>query len=46
MMHKGAEYVRSQVEGMTVEEEVEYWRKQTEELKRHQRELVKQRKVS
>ena len=46
MMHQGAEYVRHQVEGMTLEEEAEYWRQQTEKLKRHQQELAKQRKVS
>lgn len=46
MMHKGAEYVRRQVEGMTLEEEADYWRKQTEEVKRRQRELKKQRKAS
>lgn len=46
MMHQGAEHVRRQVNGMTIEEEAEFWRQQTEELKRHQQELIKQRKVS
>jgi len=45
MMHKGAENVRRQVEGMTVEEEAEYWRLRTEELRRQQQELIKQRKA-
>ena len=46
MMHRGAEYVRRQVDGMTPEEEAEFWRQQTEELKRRQQELIQQRKLS
>ena len=46
MMHEGAEYVRRQVEGMTLEEEAEFWRRQTEELQRRQQELINQRKAS
>jgi len=33
MMHKGAERVRRQVEGLTLEEELAYWRQQTEALR-------------
>ena len=46
MMHQGAEYVRRQVAGMTLEEEAEYWRRQNEDLKRRQQELIAQRKAS
>ena len=46
MMHQGAEYVRHQVEGMTLEQEAEFWRRQTEELKRRRQELITQRKAS
>ena len=46
MMHKGAEYVRQQVEGMTLEEEAAFLHKQTEQLKRHQQELIQKRKAS
>lgn len=38
MMHRGAELVRQQTEGMTIEEEVEYWRQRTEELREQKRE--------
>ena len=30
---KGAEKVQAQIEGFTIDEELEYWRKQTEKLK-------------
>jgi hypothetical protein len=34
MMHQGAEQVRKQVEGMTLEEELIFWRAQTEALRK------------
>jgi len=34
MQHRGAEHVRKLTEGMTPEEELEFWRRGTEELKR------------
>ena len=34
MQHRGAEYVRELTEGMTPEEELEFWRRGTEELRR------------
>ncbi|MDO8589644.1 MAG: hypothetical protein Q7T82_21680 [Armatimonadota bacterium] len=37
MMHRGAERVRRETAGMTIEEEVEYWRRKTEELRERQR---------
>lgn len=46
MMHTGAEHVRRQVAGMTLEEEAEFWRKRTAELKQRQQELAQQRKAS
>jgi len=38
MMHKGAERVRRHVEGLTQEEELAYWRQQTEALHQLKRE--------
>lgn len=38
MMHKGAERVRRQVEGLSIEEELAYWRQQTEALRQMKRE--------
>ena len=40
MMHRGAERVREQVEGMTLEEEVAYWRRRTEELRKLKRRMM------
>ena len=37
MMHRGAERVKRETAGMTVEKQVEYWRQQTEELRERQR---------
>lgn len=34
MQHRGAEHVRRLTEGMTPEEELEFWRRGTEELRR------------
>jgi hypothetical protein len=42
MMHKGAERVRRQVEGMTIEEELAYWRQQTDALRQLKREAEEQ----
>ena len=38
MMHQGAESVRRQIEGMTMEEELAYWRRQTDALRELKRE--------
>ena len=46
MMHKGAERVRRQVEGMSPEQEVEYWRQKTEELRKMKDRAVARRKAS
>lgn len=46
MMHQGAEYVREQTKGMSSEQELEYWRKRTEELLERKRRLSKVRKAS
>jgi len=37
MMHRGAERVKRETAGMTVEKQVDYWRQQTEELRERQR---------
>ncbi len=42
MMHQGAERVRHEVEGMTLEEELAYWRQQTEALRQLQREAARE----
>ena len=41
MQHRGAEYVRKLTEGMTPEEELEFWRRGTEELRREVAEAKK-----
>ncbi len=46
MMHQGAERIRRETEGMTLEEQLEYWRQATEELRRLQQEVSKARKAS
>ena len=38
MMYKGAERIRQQVEGLTMEEELAYWHQQTEALRQLKRE--------
>ena len=37
MMHRGAEEVRKRIGNMTREQELEYWREQTERLRRMKR---------
>lgn len=37
MMHQGAEKLQAEIAGMTLEEEVAYWRKRTQELRERQR---------
>ncbi|HPO10009.1 MAG TPA: hypothetical protein PLZ55_15145 [bacterium] len=39
MMHQGGEKILREIEGMTPQEETEYWRRQTEKLRDRQREL-------
>jgi hypothetical protein len=39
MKREGAERIMSQLAGKTVQEQLEYWRQGTEELKRHQQAL-------
>jgi hypothetical protein len=46
MMHQGAERVRRQVEGMSPEQELEYWRQKTEELLKMKDRAVARRKAS
>ncbi len=36
MMHKGQERIQKELEGMTVQEQLEYWRKITEEMRKSQ----------
>jgi hypothetical protein len=44
MMHCGAERVKRETAGMTIEEQVEYWRQRTEELRERQRQAREARK--
>jgi len=46
MMHHGAELVRKRTAGMTLEQEVEYWRERTAELRKLQRAAKRARKAS
>ena len=46
MMHQGGEKILREVEGMTPREEMEYWRRRTQNLRDHQRELQAQRAPS
>lgn len=39
MKRQGAEQVMKRLEGKTLQEQLEYWQKGTEELKRHQHSL-------
>ncbi len=43
MKRQGAEQVMRQLAGKTVQEQLEYWQKGTEELKRHQQALKENR---
>ena len=38
MQHRGAEHVRKLTEGMTLEEELEFWRRRTAEMRKRQAE--------
>ena len=41
MMHEGGRRVMEMVKGMTMEQEVEFWRKRTAELRRRQEQVRK-----
>ncbi len=43
LQHKGAEEIRKQTEGMTFEEEVEFWRRESELLKKIKEEVKKEK---
>jgi hypothetical protein len=44
MKREGAERVQKQVEGKSFQEQLEYWQKGTEDLKRHQQALRETRR--
>ena len=46
MMHRGAERVRERTVGMTLEQELGYWRERTAELRKMQRDAKRSRKAS
>lgn len=46
MMHRGAELVRQRTEGMTIEQEAEYWRQRGVEFRKQQRAAKRARKAS
>ncbi len=46
MMHRGAERIRKETAGMSIQEEVAYWRRRTQELLDHRAERRKLRKAS
>ena len=39
MQHRGGERVMKELEGKSLQEQLEYWQKGTEDLRRHQQEL-------
>jgi hypothetical protein len=39
MQHRGGEQVTKELEGKSLQEQLEYWQKGTEDLKKHQQEL-------
>jgi hypothetical protein len=39
MKRQGAEFLREKLAGMTIEQEIEYWRKRSEEFQRDQERL-------
>ncbi len=39
LQHRGGEQIMRQLEGESLQEQLEYWQKGTEDLKRHQQEL-------
>jgi len=43
MKRRGAEAVRRRLAGMTPEQELEFWRQETEDLRRQQQELQRER---
>jgi hypothetical protein len=46
MMHQGAERIRKETAGMSIEEQVAYWRRRTQELLDRRAERQKLRKAS
>jgi hypothetical protein len=46
MMHQGAERIRRETDGMTIEQEVAYWKKRTAELRKLKRGAKGSDKVS
>jgi hypothetical protein len=45
MKRRGAEMVRAKLEGMTLEQELEFWQQRTEELLARKRKLQAQRET-
>ena len=43
MQHRGGQRVMKRLEGMTLEEEVAYWKRGTEELRKLQKKLVEKK---
>ena len=46
MMHRGAERIRKETAGMSIQEEVAYWRRRTQELLDRRAERQRLRKAS
>lgn len=44
MKRRGAELVQQRLAGMTPEEQLEYWRQQTDELRREQQRILQSRR--
>lgn len=46
MKHRGAARVQAEIAGMSREEQIEYWRKQTADLLELQRAVIEKKKAS
>jgi hypothetical protein len=46
MKHLGAEKVQEQIAGMTREEEIRFWKKRSQHLRRHQEAIKKEQTTS
>lgn len=46
MKHRAAEKIREKIAGFSTEEELKFWKKQTESLRKYQRSVIKKDKVT
>lgn len=46
MKHKAAEKIQEKIAGFSTEDELKFWKKQTESLRKFQRNMIKKDKVA